>query len=358
MKSKQLLLIGTIGLMMVSCAEEEPARVKSAEGAIGFRPAMSRATETTNANLTDIYVTALEAGAENDYFSNLKFTKGTEGFFVSSPSYYWPGDDSELTFYAYSPSADELGADVTIDASTKTIANYSVPEQIADQMDLITATATGKKSTNEDTGAEMTFSHQLSQIEIQAKSANDAYVVKAIGARIGRAQYLATFDFTTSKWTLDDWHDTAIYDTQCDTVTLSETAVSLMGEAGNAMLLPQQLYPWSPTDDPDNVAREAYLSVLVNITTADGAQVYPFANDKKTDSNGNKRTFAWATVPLTANWEAGKKYIYVLDFTNGAGFVDPDDPTPGVPVLGEPIKIKPQVTDWTESDIPTPMPLK
>lgn len=351
--------MSAIAISLASCSDEEPALLNSQEGAIDFRPAMgSRASETTNANLSSIYVTALKDGSAADYFANLEFKKGSDGFFESSPVYNWPGDDSELTFYSYSPSMSELGADITIDANTKQLENFSVPEQIADQVDFITATATGKKSVNEDSGVELTFSHQLSQIELQAKSGNDAYIYKVAGMRIGRAEYLGTFDFTTSTWTLDDWHDTAIYESQCDTITLGASPVSIMGPSGNAMLLPQALTPWSPKDDPDNVAREAYLSVLVNITTADGAQVYPFASDKKLGPDGKARKFAWASIPLTANWQAGKKYVYTLDFTNGAGYVDPDDPTPGDPVLGGPIKFTVNVQPWVDTPDDIPMTVK
>ena len=74
-----------------------------------------------------------------------------------------------------------------------------------------------------------------------------------------------------------------------------------------------------------------------------------------TDSNGNKRQYAWASIPLSGTWEQGKKYIYTLDFTDGAGNVDPDDPTPGEVVLGDAIKMVPQVEDWTEADMPITM---
>lgn len=124
------------------------------------------------------------------------------------------------------------------------------------------------------------------------------------------------------------------------------------------MLIPQTLTPWSPTGDPDNVAREAYLSVLIQITTADGAQVYPFPSDTKKDENGQKRQYAWASIPLSGTWEAGKKYVYTLDFSNGAGYVDPDDPIPGKSVLGDPIKFSVNVTDWDNSESDIPMPLK
>lgn len=352
MKTTQLLLMGAVAFSLASCADDEPSFIseQSDSQAISFRPAMgSRAVETTNANLSSIFVTAIQEGATVDYFSNLEFVKGTDGYFESTPVYNWPGDDSNLTFYSYSPSADELGATITIDPTTKTMTDFSVAEDIADQVDFITATATGNNKANKDTGVELTFSHQLSQIELRAKSSSPTYNFKIIGMRIGRAQYMGSFDFTNSTWTLDDWHDTYVYESSCDTVTLAADPVSIMGASGNAMLLPQSLTPWSPTGDPDNVAREAYLSVLVNITTKDGAQVYPFLSDPK------KRTYAWASIPLSATWEAGKKYVYTLDFTKGAGFVDPDDPTPGQPVLGGDIKLKVNVLPWVDTPADTPM---
>ena len=171
--------------------------------------------------------------------------------------------------------------------------------------------------------------------------------------RIGRPQFKADFDFETSKWTLDDWHDTFVYESSCDTITLTDEPVSIMGTSGNAMLLPQTLTAWSPTNDPDNVAREAYLSVLVNITTKDsGAQIYPFLTDPQ------KRSYGWASIPLSGTWEAGKKYVYILDFTRGAGVIDPDDPNPGKPVLGGDIKLKVNVLPWVDAPIDTPMTLK
>ena len=63
-------------------------------------------------------------------------------------------------------------------------------------------------------------------------------------------------------------------------------------------------------------------------------------------------------MPVNTNWEAGKKYVYTLDFTNGAGKVDPEkeeptDPTdpfhPGDDILGDsPIKFTVTVTEWVE----------
>lgn len=360
---KTLLLLPIAALAAIgfsSCSdEEEPAPVSyNTKHSISFRPAMSgltRASEINNSNLSSIYVTAFMG--DTLYFHDINFAKGTDGFFTSASDYPWPGDNTTLSFFSYAPSADELGADITInDNKVLKLENYVTPEEIADQVDFITANATGQRTTNEEAGVPLTFSHRLAQIEIRAKSDNKNYVIKAAGARIGRAETTGTFDFSTNKWTLDDWHDTSIWNTSITPVTLNGTAVSLMGSAGNAMMIPQTLTPWSPTADPDNVAREAYLSVLINITTADGVQLYPFPSDKSIDpATGQRRMYAWASIPLSGTWEQGKKYIYTLDLTEGAGNVDPDDPNPGNPVLGKPIKFTVNVEDWIDTPNSIPM---
>ena len=84
----------------------------------------------------------------------------------------------------------------------------------------------------------------------------------------------------------------------------------------------------------------------VNITTTSGARVYPDASVGEYD---------WVAVPVGTNWVAGQKYVYTLDFSNGAGRVDPEKPMPGPTdpfkpgedVLGSAIKFTVTVTPWT-----------
>lgn len=349
---KSVFFYAIAALGLVSCADNEPLEINSNNGdAIAFRTGIaSRATETTNANLNSIYVTGFIGNST--YFKNLNFIKGSDSYFTSTPEYNWIGDGESISFMAYAPSMDELGADIEISNDsipTMKLVSYVTPESIADQKDFITANAVGDRNHNEASGVELTFDHRLAQIELRAKSENPTYTFEVTGMRIGRPETTGTFDFSSKEWTLDDWHETAVYESHCSAVKLTSSPVSIMGTDGNAMLLPQTLTPWSPVNDPDNVAREAYLSVLVRITTtADGVQVYPFPADK------TGRQYAWASIPLSGKWEQGKKYIYTLDFTEGAGNVDPDDPTPGNPVLGGPIKFTVNVNNWEETENSTP----
>ena len=369
MKKTPLFLLAISAVALASCSEDEPISVRQApKEVITFRSAMgTRATETTNSNLDRIYVSAFVGDSTlnsserkfdgigyTSYFSNAEFDKGSDSYFTSADAkqYDWLENNQKIDFFAYAPSQDELGADVMVkeDNSGLTLESFAIPESIADQVDFITAKASGTKKNNETTGVELTFDHRLAQIEIRAKSESNTYTYKVAGARIGRVEYMGTFDFNTNEWTLDDWHDTAIYDTKCDTTTLAATPISLMGASGNAMLMPQTLTPWDITGDPDNVARGSYLSVLVNITRTDsGYQIYPFPNESQS-TFAPVREFGWVTIPISGTWEQGKKYIYSLDFTNGSGFVDPDDPNPGESVIGGHIKFTVKVNDWMDTN--------
>ena len=348
---KSLFLYAAAALALVSCADNEPLQVNKGD-AISFRSGMAtRASETTNENLNSIYVTGFIGNTT--YFENLNFIKGSDSFFTSTPSYNWIGDDESISFMAYAPSMDELGADIEINTSGSTpslqLVNYVTPDSIALMKDFITAKAAGDRLHNEASGVQLTFDHRFAQVELHAKTDNTTYTYEIAGIRFGRPQTTGTFDFATNKWTLDDWHETAVWTSHCSPVTLSSTAQNIMGTNGNAMFIPQTLTPWDPANDPDNVAREAYISVLLRITTTDGGvQIYPFPDDTRNVKYG------WASIPLSGTWEQGKKYVYTLDFTNGAGNVDPDDPKPGEPVLGGAIKFTVNVNNWDETDLSTP----
>jgi hypothetical protein len=64
--------------------------------------------------------------------------------------------------------------------------------------------------------------------------------------------------------------------------------------------------------------------------------------------------YAWLAVPIDTEWEAGYKYVYTLDFTNGAGYSDPlDGPETGGSVLGGAIKFTMEVNPWGDKSTMT-----
>lgn len=347
---KNLLFIAMAALTIASCSKDQDKGINRGR-AIDFRTAVeTRASEVTIHNLTSIYVQAIKANGESLFNIGQEFTKNGS-FFTSSPAYFWPGENDEVSFYAYAPSQADLGAAgaVTIDNTTKEFKDYAPNSVIEKQKDFITANAKGKKSVNEKIGVPLKFDHRLSQIEVKAKNSNANYTYKVVGVRIGKAVSKGTFNFETAAWTLGT--DKANYvasETDYGTPKqLNATAVSMMlSDGDNAMLLPQQLVAWDSANDKANAKGGAYIALKLQITSVGGARMYPSAV---------AGDYGWVAVAIDTKWEAGKKYVYTLDFTNGAGKVDPEKPTPvdpkdpfnpGDDVFGEPIKFTVDISDW------------
>lgn len=191
------------------------------------------------------------------------------------------------------------------------------------------------------------------------------------------------------------------------------TALSIMGKGGNAMVLPTKNGAWAGEENPWIAPKysaqtgtqgdpypdqnpnawsadgegDMYFSILIrvslkpNSTELTSPQIYPYGNNTnmnvvylEKDKNSNKiigrvpsKTstiganneiieFGWAAVPVAVNWERGKKYVYTLDFSEGVGIQDPEDPRPGTPIIGDGIKFSVSVVDWTEQEFKPSVP--
>lgn len=303
----------------------------------------------------------------------LKQTLGKAGVLIIDDE----ADQASLNGYAYKNSKSEEWEDDEYTTTYSSImklkgalANHSYIQYTATPqgpllisiMDLLSPkhhtvltpgkTYTGGK-TDEAAGVALTFGHRLSQIEIKAKNTNDGYVYKVQGVRIGQPVSKATFDFGTTSWQLGSVKTNYEATYAGSEKTLTGTAASIMAEEDdNAMLIPQQLIAWTPDTDKTNTNKGAYLAVKVNITTKDGARVYPSVGE-----------YDWVAVAVNTKWEPGQKYVYTLDFSNGAGKVDPEKPMPGPTdpfkpgedVLGSAIKFTVTVTPWTSASENVPM---
>ena len=279
------------------------------------------------------------------YYEDVYFFDGER--FVSESKHTWPLDGSNINFQAYHQYGTRTSGVENATGGTLTLDGFSVEESISNQVDLITATATGNKSISGSVGLE--FHHSLSQIEVRAKSTNPNYVCEVYGLRIANVAAAADFNIENGDWSLYD--DTAIYEIEYDTPRLlGVDSITLMADDDdNAMLIPQQLNPWSPELDPTNEEGGVFLALKVRITLAEsGSKVYPVVITRESD---------WIALPIDETWEAGWKYIYTWDIPKVCGYVDPYKNTedvvdmilfpPGTPVRGEQIAIiNPSVTDW------------
>lgn len=317
---------------------------------IDFRTAVAtRATVMDLSALEAFKVMAFYSGDGSPFFKEEETItlSGEESSKTGNSTYYWPSDDSELTFYAYAPTdlSSKGGKVIMTDKESSTI-EYEPDNDIKNQIDLITAMATGKRSKNED-GVELSFQHALSQIEVQADYANaedGQYNIIVAGVKIGNVVGSATYRFNAGAGYYGSWEsdgEVKSYEVEYEGVSLCKDPQSIMGSDGTWMLIPQQLTPWDGS--PSNTG--TYLAAYIKITTKDGyREVYPATED---------RGYGWAAVGIDTDWKPNHKYTYTLKFTDdSAGTIppDPDNPGAGKPVLGKPIKFTVTVDEW-EDDV-------
>ncbi|MDE7346016.1 MAG: fimbrillin family protein [Muribaculaceae bacterium] len=394
---KSVFLTSVALLALASCSEDEMKQANRGR-AIDFRAVTaSRATETTMTNLKSFYVTAFDGTTVYDGIQDAMFAN-TGGFFLSETLHYWPEDESKtLSFAAYSPAVTAKGGflngDLTLTGTTLKLAGFAPRYDLAKQVDFIHAFGTGSKKHDEKTGVALNFNHALSQIEIKAMNGGTNKFTIA-GFKIVGVTNTADYDNTYGWSTAGKNKGTYKVDLSNPIVLKQQpTPQSLMAETGTAMLIPQRLTAWKPETDPTNTTGGAYLAVKVNIKDNDGKLLFPRDNDED--------AFGWVAVPISTNWEAGKKYVYTLDFATGAGVVapptggdnkvdpglpgdeadkdhpkndndpsndngdpeeqkpggggqgenpdtDPEIPQPGETILDTPIMFKVTVTEWTE----------
>lgn len=165
--------------------------------------------------------------------------------------------------------------------------------------------------------------------------------------------------------------------------TSEATAVSIMGTGGWAMVIPADNTGWNHKTDAANKGKGIYFSVLLRVKGKDinNNLLYPYVKgevlsgsvmtddmtviflsvDRETgkvmkrlyrDKAGNYftdpgftkayakpeteeiRNYGWAAIPMTNyRWKPGYQYTYTLNYTNGVGVHDPEDPFPGSPII-------------------------
>lgn len=368
-----VIYMAMAAVALASCSKDETSEVNLGTP-IEFRTAVGTRAETASTPIQNCFMSAVDKD-DKPVFSIQEFTDPDGDYTLTHAQglqYYWPADGSDVTFYAFTPTAVRSSHNETPEATIgpHTISNF-IPNypytsnnvtSNATQYDLMGAVATGNKNSN---GVTLTFKHLLSNIEIQAMSANTSYKFEVIGWRLANVKIKGSFDLTNQEagWTFGETPELYTYTyrlSQSESIELNDSYKVLHNfELTNTpwpiYMIPQQLTPWEP--DKATTSQGAYMALLVRITSkTTGAVIYPTEAE-----NAIQKAYDWVAVPLSTNWMVGKKYVYKLDFTNGAGNVAPDldDPTqtpgglrPGDQVLSN-IKISftvNEIDDWGNGD--------
>lgn len=357
MKKGLIFAAAVAGIAMTACTNDEVMDLNVQNDEISFRAVMdTRGSETMINHLDSIYVTSTTDDS-SIYFSDVQYANdGSGDYHCTSGTYQWPGFKT-LNFYAHYPSTKALHAK----ANGTVLVGIQPSKKISEQYDFVTATATGDKSYSG--GVSLMFSHNMAQVEILAVNTNPAYTFLIKGVKLGQFASNASFDMKNIGTDKNPWQlssersDYTI--TYSDPIQLNgknSDPLSLMNEKGNAMIIPQKLDAWNK----DTASHGAYIAVLLQIRAA--SQVYPNATGK----------YAWAAIPVDFKLEAGKKYQFTLDFSNGAGVVAPPDDFKnegdsegsvegivdndmandhlGESILGGEVKVIPGMGEWVNGD--------
>ena len=389
---KAFYMMAAAAIALSSCSSEETTDVAKST-AISFRPTVgfnSRGAELNGTNFSDMWVYAYDLKATQgtgNGFEAEKFTKqGTSNDFLPDTPLFWQAG-SELRFFAINPVKENWHGTLTIDKTSASFSNVTIPNNIEDQKDLVIGSVTAQANSHMDgNGVGLTLNHILSQINFKAVNTNKRLTYHIAAIRIVHAKNADSYTFNpansqTGVWTgkpsgdvtyeLDFKKNPIVLDgmkktdgTAADNYDRTEAFLTHAGHG--AMLVPQLLTPWNGAEVVENTAPfdgGSYIALLVNVRFTNGTWVYP----KK--ANGNE-DYGWIAIPLPKNnaandkaeWKMGNKYIYTLNLSEGCGKVAPEnpnpdggkvepdgatDPKPGANIFGKPIKFTVTLAPWT-----------
>ena len=389
---KAFYMMAAAAIALSSCSSVETTDVAKST-AISFRPTVgfnSRGAELNGTNFNDMWVYAYDLKATEgtgNGFEGEKFTKqgSTNDFLPDTPLFWQAG--SELRFFAINPVKENWHGTLTIDKTSASFSNVTIPNNIEDQKDLVIGSVTAQANSHMDgNGVGLTLNHILSQINFKAVNTNKRLTYHIAAIRIVHAKNADSYTFNpansqTGVWAgnpsgdvtyeLDFKKNPIVLDgtkktdgTAADNYDRTEAFLTHAGHG--AMLVPQLLTPWNGAEVVENTAPfdgGSYIALLVNVRFTNGTWVYP----KK--ANGNE-DYGWIAIPLPKNnaandkaeWKMGNKYIYTLNLSEGCGKVAPEnpnpdggkvepdgatDPKPGANIFGKPIKFTVTLAPWT-----------
>jgi hypothetical protein len=340
---------------------------------------------------------------------------------------------TNINFYEQNPkNTHTLGLPSSTAAPQPTVF-YKISGKVAEQQDIIYATNKGTRSDFSNVSSiPLDFRHALSQIKIYAKKTINDYKIRVKGYKIYKAGFnqgtfilpepiniggayadenavspIGTWSFESSDKNTATTIVSGFYggltvtansqsDKSGNYVDLSTRAAEIKGcktgetDEGYAMALPINNEGTAENDlgyitgwhlgaggNPNNDG--TYIALLVQIDDVNDKPVFPAKNattGKRIAYRGLPLYYGYVICPVTIKWSAGTSYTYTLNFQDGLGISDPNQPqtvdpdtydpstddgtgevdpgdedpiTPGTNVLDGTISFTLDVNSWDES---------
>lgn len=223
-----------------------------------------------------VYAT-LKAGEVVSEYMNNQMVELTANGWEYSPIKYWPTNkNSKIDFYAYMPYYE--GTDIVTDNTNKTI-TYSVPADVAGQIDLIAAKTTDVTLNSSSGNVDFNFKHILTAIKFKTNSGIQTGTITRVALK--GVSNSGTYNLVNESWDVSD--NTGDYIQNINVPTINGTQdTPITSETGIFMMIPQVL--------PDDATIEIDF----------------------TYDTGVKRTLTKPIKEITSEWKKGAVITYMI----------------------------------------------
>lgn len=134
-----------------------------------------------------------------DYMYNIEVREESTGIWSPSATYYWPGKDKKIRFFAYAPHNGEGITPAPSDRAGTLSLAYIVPSDVARQSDLVVA-ASGELAGDARANVNLAFKHALTAVKFVAGN-------EMLGGRITRITLKGVYGSGSCTVGGDSWND-------------------------------------------------------------------------------------------------------------------------------------------------------
>lgn len=366
MKIKAIMCAAIAALAFASCSQDDDVTtsVQPLESkVITFNPSVQNAAGTRSTPITpenyvttmkDFAVFAVESGNEGsagvhtvpnggevfmgkdvdggmqDFVKITNDGSGNWNYANPAEKAFWP-NNKWVSFYAFSPANADFH--VSEDPGMNQYALIvNVPTNVELQKDVMFAKAIGK----DEPFVHFEFRHLLSQVSFKAQTSNNDMEVEVKEVTMANIFMQGGGYFNNVSFpSLTEYGNPGNVSTILRSpvgFNKSSGIVSITDADGVAMLVPQSVgegyrEAWDPGTSTTSETENYFLAIQCKIKYK-GKYIV-----------GSDSEYGTIYQPFALNWEAGKKYVYTLDF-NGGGYDENGN------VIFRPISYRVSVTDW------------
>ena len=169
----------------------------------GDRQVVTRGTPVTENNFYDsfhvlAYWKKNGTLVKEQFYMDADVTKKENNLWSSTDTYYWPGAEHTLQFYAWAPVSGAFETTPATPENTKL--TYTVPSDAADQKDIVVASP--EETPGDHNAAQsLTFNHICTAVRFVTGSQMQPGTIKSVALK--GVQYKGTYDLTTGEWIPD-----------------------------------------------------------------------------------------------------------------------------------------------------------